>query len=120
MKHKIKFSIIIILLLWQLPLLLAEQKHLNVSVDLNTKAITTIVRFGEGIMDGIKVDQRGNYLISHYEGRIYRVTPDGQFTNLLYVQAKRCADFDYIADKGLLIIPTLEANEIIGYKYEMK
>ena len=94
--------------------------HSLKSVDLNSKAISTIVRFGEGIMDGIKVDQHGNYLISHYEGRIYRVTPDGQFTNLLYIQAKRCADFDYIAEKGLLIIPTLEANELFAYKYEKK
>ena len=67
-------------------------------------------------MDGIKVDQDGNYLISHYDGRIYRVIPDGQFTKLLYVQDTRCADFEYIADKGLLIIPTLEAKELIGYK----
>jgi sugar lactone lactonase YvrE len=92
--------------------------HSLKSVDLKTKAITTIVRFGEGLMDGIKVDQHGNYLISHYEGRIYRVTPDGQFTNLLYVQGTRCADFDYIAEKSLLIIPALEANELTAYKLE--
>ncbi len=92
--------------------------HSLKSVDLKTKAITTIVRFGEGLMDGIKVDQHGNYLVSHYEGRIYRVTPDGQFTNLLYVQGTRCADFDYIAEKSLLIIPALEANELTAYKLE--
>jgi len=92
--------------------------HSLKSVDLKTKAITTIVRFGEGLMDGIKVDKHGNYLISHYEGRIYRVTPDGQFTNLLYVQGTRCADFDYIAEKSLLIIPTLEANDLTAYKLE--
>ena len=92
--------------------------HSLKSVDLKTNSISTIVRFGEGIMDGIKVDQHGNYLVSHYEGRIYRVIPDGQFTNLLYVQETRCADFDYIAEKDLLIIPTLEANELMGYKLE--
>jgi len=90
--------------------------HSLKSVDLKTKAITTIARFGEGIMDGIKVDQHGNYLISHFEGRIYRVTPDGQFTKLLYVQGTRCADFDYIAEKSMLIIPALEANEMTAYK----
>jgi sugar lactone lactonase YvrE len=92
--------------------------HSLKSVDLKTKAITTIVRFGEGIMDGIKVDQQGNYLISHYEGRIYRVTPEGKFTKLLYVQGTRCADFDYLAEKSLLIIPALEANELTAYKLE--
>lgn len=92
--------------------------HSLKSVDLATRSISTIVRFGEGLMDGIKIDQDGNYLISHYEGRIYRVTPGGQFTNLLYLQDKRCADFDYIAEKDLLIIPTLETNELMGYKLE--
>ena len=90
--------------------------HSLTSIDLNTKAISTIVRFGEGLMDGIKVDQHGNYLVSHYEGRIYRVTPSGEATNLLYLQGTRCADFDYIPEKGLLIIPTLETNEMMVYK----
>jgi len=92
--------------------------HTLKSVDLKTKAISTIVRFGEGIMDGIKVGQDGNFLISHYEGRIYRVTPSGQFTKLLYVQEERCADFDFIPEKNLLVIPTLEKSELMGYKLE--
>jgi sugar lactone lactonase YvrE len=90
--------------------------HSLKSIDLKTKAISTIVRFGEGLMDGIKVDQNGNYLISHYEGRIYRVTPDGQFTKLLYVQVEKCADFEFIPEKNLLIIPTLETSELMGYQ----
>jgi sugar lactone lactonase YvrE len=90
--------------------------HTLKSVDLKTKAISTIVRFGEGIMDGIKVDQDGNFLISHYEGRIYRVTPDGQLKKLLYVQNSRCADFDYIPEQNLIIIPTLETSELMGYR----
>ncbi len=90
--------------------------HSLKAVDLKTKAIGTIVRFGEGVMDGIKVDQDGNFLISHYEGRIYRVTPDGKFTKLLYVQEERCADFDYIPEKNLLVIPTLETSELMGYR----
>lgn len=92
--------------------------HSLKSVDLKTKAISTIVRFGEGIMDGIKVDQDGNFLISHYEGRIYRVSPDGQFTKLLCVQEERCADFEFIPEKNLLVIPTLETSELMGYRIE--
>jgi sugar lactone lactonase YvrE len=90
--------------------------HSLKSVDLNTKEIRTVVRFGEGNMDGIKVDEDGNFLISHYEGRIYRVTLSGQITKLLYVQGTRCADFEYIVEKKLLVIPTLEANELMGYR----
>jgi len=92
--------------------------HSLKSVDLKNKKISTILHFGEGLMDGIKMDEFGNYLISHYEGRIYRVTPSGEATKLLYLQGTRCADFDYIAEKSLLIIPTLDANELFVYKYE--
>ena len=90
--------------------------HSLKSVDLKSKAIGTIIRFGEGVIDGIKVDQDGNFLISHYEGRIYRVTPDGKFTRLLYVQEERCADFEFIPEKNLLVIPTLETSELMCYK----
>ncbi len=90
--------------------------HSLKSVDLKTKATSTIARFGEGIMDGIKVDQEGNFLISHYEGRIYWVSPDGQFTKLLYVQEERCADFEFIPEKKLLVIPTLATSELMCYK----
>jgi hypothetical protein len=44
------------------------------------------------------------------------VTPDRQFTELLYVQEERSADFEFIAEKNLLDIPTLETSELIGYR----
>jgi hypothetical protein len=90
--------------------------HSLKSIDLDSREINTIVRFGEGIMDGIKRDQDGNILISHYEGRIYRITPTGEIINLIYNPGSRCADFEYIADTGLLVIPTLEDNKLIAYK----
>jgi sugar lactone lactonase YvrE len=90
--------------------------HSLKSIDLKTKKIETLVRFGEGLMDGIKIDTQGNFLITHYEGRIYRVTPSGQVINLLYDPNTRCADFDYIPNQNLLIIPSLEGNSIMAYK----
>ncbi len=90
--------------------------HSLKSIDLETKQIDTIIRFSEGIMDGIKKDKKGNFLISHYEGRIYRIDSSGKATILLNVPGSRCADFEYIADKDLLVIPTLEGNEVMGYK----
>ncbi|MCP4727889.1 MAG: SMP-30/gluconolactonase/LRE family protein [bacterium] len=78
-------------------------------VDLNTKEIQTLFEFEPGIIDGIKVDENGNYLVSVFDGKIYRVTPDGQATKLLDTSATNhfCADFEYIPSKKLLIIPTM-------------
>lgn len=94
--------------------------HAIKAVDLKSKEIRTIVRFGEGIMDGIKIDKDGNYLISHWEGRLYRVTPSGEVTKLLDTSApgSKCADFDYIADHDLVIVPTMDGGLVKAYKLE--
>lgn len=87
-------------------------------VDTKTKMITTLVTFGEGIMDGIRPDGKGNLLISHYEGRIYRIGPNGEKTKLLYVPESRTADFEFIPETGMFIIPSLEMLSVMGYRME--
>jgi sugar lactone lactonase YvrE len=69
-------------------------------------------------MDGIKIDKDGNYLISHWEGRLYRVTPSGEVTKLLDTSAPdlRCADFDYIAARDLIIVPTMDGGVVKAYR----
>jgi hypothetical protein len=91
--------------------------HAVKAVDLATKKIRTIVRFGEGNIDGIKLANDGSYLVSHWEGRLYRVTPSGKVTKLLDTSAPeiRCADFDYVADRDLVIIPTMDSGVVKAY-----
>ena len=89
------------------------------SIDLKTKEIKTIASVGSGsIMDGIKTDGKGNYLISDFNGRLFRVSKDGNTTLLLNTKTPqiRLADFEYIIDKNTLIIPSLESNIILSYK----
>ncbi|MBN2429916.1 MAG: hypothetical protein JXQ27_00500 [Acidobacteria bacterium] len=80
------------------------------AVDLAGKSVTPVVRFLQGIIDGIKVGPAGRYLVSVYEGKLYAVAPDGRAEKLLDTSApgERLADFDYIPDRGLLLVPTLE------------
>jgi sugar lactone lactonase YvrE len=93
-----------------------SRTHSILTVDLNTKNISKLATFNSGIMDGIKVDKRGNYIISIYEGILYRVTPSGEYTKLLHIPDSRTTDFEYIADKNLLVIPSLEENIIRAYE----
>jgi sugar lactone lactonase YvrE len=88
------------------------------AVNLADKKISTIVNLGKGIIDGIKTDKEGNYLVSHYEGKVYRITPSGQVTKLLdtSVPPIRTADFEYIIGKNLFIIPSLEGNRVVTYQ----
>ncbi|NIM91571.1 MAG: hypothetical protein GTO17_11560 [Candidatus Aminicenantes bacterium] len=88
------------------------------SVDLADKKITTLVKLGPGIIDGIKTDKDGNFLVSHWHGKLYRITQEGKITKLLDTTAPEIneADFEYIPEKNLFIIPTFFDNRIVAYK----
>ena len=89
-------------------------------VDLATQAVETVVRLGPGIIDGIEPDGRGNYLVSHFGGRLYRITPTGEVTTLLDTRARgvKLANFEYVQESGLLVIPTLTNNRLLGFMLE--
>lgn len=89
------------------------------TIDLATKKISTLVTIGGGsVMDGLRSDGKGNWLISDFNGRVFRITPDGKSTLLLNLKSpqKFCADFEYIPEKKLLIIPTLQENNLMVYE----
>lgn len=92
--------------------------HSLKSVDLESKEINTIVTLGPGIIDGVETDRDGNYLVSHWEGKVYRITPEGQKEKILDTTPPEiyCANFAYVADKDLLFIPTFFDNRVIAYK----
>lgn len=90
------------------------------TVDLVTKQISKFVDLGAGaIMDGLVSDGRGGYLISDYFGRIYHIAQDGQ-KNLLLNRSRQSqftADFEYIPEKGILIVPSLFDNRLTEFSY---
>lgn len=88
------------------------------SVDPQTKEVNVIARFEEGFIDGFRPDKKGNYLVSLWHGVLYRVTPSGHLTKLIdtSVTSTYSADFEYIPEKGLLIIPTFYKNTIVAYE----
>ncbi len=89
-------------------------------VDPVTMQIDTLARFEAGsLLDGLRSDGRGNYIVSDFNGRVFLISPDGERTVLLNGTAsgQRYADFEYIADQQLLIIPTLYSNQILLYEY---
>jgi sugar lactone lactonase YvrE len=87
------------------------------SIDSENKIVRVITTLPAGIIDGIKVDKNGNYIVSHGEGRIFRVSPTGDFSKILDVTGLQqwTADFDYIAKKNLLIVPTFLNNKVVAY-----
>lgn len=90
------------------------------SVDLATKDVRKIVNLGPGFIDGIKLARNGDYLVSHWQGRVFRITPSGDVTKILdlSVPGIYCADFEYIPERDLLIIPTFFDNRLVTYRIE--
>jgi hypothetical protein len=88
------------------------------AVDLGSREVTTVARFGPGIIDGISSDANGDLLVSHNEGRVYRVSPNGEIKKLLDTTVLECfaADFEYVAENNLLLIPTFTDNRIMAYE----
>jgi len=88
------------------------------AVDLATKEISVIADLRPGLIDGIQVDKHGNYLVSHYEGRIFRITPSGEITKIVDRTAKgyNTADIEYVPEKDLLIVPSLQSFGLTAYE----
>ncbi|MEI6456306.1 MAG: hypothetical protein WCO93_08455 [bacterium] len=88
-------------------------------IDPATKAVVTLACIGEGsIMDGLAADGMGNYLVSDYNGRLFKISSKGEKQLLLNTTApsRGCAAFEYIPEKRLLIIPTLVDNRVVAYE----
>jgi hypothetical protein len=83
-------------------------------VELETGKMEDILSLGAGILDGIRVDAEGNLLVSHWEGRVYRISPGGELVEILDAasQGWNTADFEFLPEENLLLIPTFTDNRV--------
>lgn len=60
--------------------------------------MNTIACLGAWVLDGIGVDRQGNYLVSHWQGVIYIVSPSGRVVEALDTRAGKVnsTDFEFI------------------------
>ncbi len=82
--------------------------------------VERIVSLAPGIIDGIRVDDEGNFLVSHWEGRTYSITPGGEVIRILDTmpELQNTADFELVAERSLLVIPTFVDNRVVAYRLE--
>lgn len=88
------------------------------SVDVATREVRTLARLGAGTIDGIEKDADGNLLVSHNEGRLFRISPDGQVTRLLdtTVLGLPCANFAWIEESRLAVCPAFTESRIVAWR----
>jgi hypothetical protein len=88
------------------------------SIDPETMEITTIAQCKKGVFDGIKLIGE-DYLVSFYEGILFRVTRTGEITELMNSRNNfDIADFEYIENRKLLIVPAVKQHKLIGFRLE--
>ncbi len=87
-------------------------------VDLATGQVEIIISMGAGIIDGIRTETDGSLLVSHWEGQIYRITPDGRFVELAdgLPGGWNTADFEYLPEEGILLVPTFMENRVRAFR----
>ncbi len=68
-----------------------------------------------GQIDGIEPDGRGGYTVTDWTtGKVWRVSPEGQATQLLQL-SQGTADHLYLAQQNLLVIPLILDNLVRAY-----
>lgn len=88
------------------------------AIDLESGRVRLVARLGPGIIDGLSEDGEGNLLASHWEGRLYRITPKGEVTKILDTSnsSRLVADFTFVPERGLLAVPSFTDNRLTLYR----
>lgn len=85
------------------------------SIALADGTVHDLVAVGSPI-DGVRIDRRGNYLVSDWSGRTLLIEPSGMITILLDTTARKinAADIEFIPGEDLLLIPTFHDNRVFA------
>jgi outer membrane protein assembly factor BamB len=84
--------------------------------DKSLKVVTNRIRG----LDGLDAVGNGDYLVSSYYGKVYYVTKEGEKTIILDTTKEEISatDIDYIPELQMLLVPTMDANKVMAYKFE--
>lgn len=88
------------------------------SVDVASREVRTIARLGAGTIDGLEMDAAGNVLVSHNEGRLFRISPAGEVTRLVdtTVVGLPCANLAWIEASHLAVCPAFTENLVVAWR----
>jgi len=92
------------------------------SIDLKTKQATLLAQLYPGaIMDGIQPMKDGRILFSDFNGHLFILEKDGKYREILNTTTigTNLADFEWIEDKRMLVIPGLYSNRVRAYRLNL-
>ncbi len=99
-------------------LIATSNSHKLISVDRSSRRPHLLAE-GIGRGDGIEAVGNGDYFVSDYSGRIFYFSSMEYLYPLIdKVGEHHTADFEYIPNEQLLVVPTHKNNSLIGFKVE--
>lgn len=93
--------------------------HYLKSIDLKTREIRNLAYLGPGNIDGIQKTTDG-FLVSHFLGNLYETNAKGQVNEILNTRDQDIfvADFAYVSEMQLLVVPSLRTHKVYLYQYD--
>jgi sugar lactone lactonase YvrE len=94
-------------------------------LDLQTRKKTLITPMPLGQLDGLELDDAGNYLVSSWQGVhgkggcILRISPTGKITPL-FANLQSPADIGLVAKQNLLLVPNLMESKVAAFTLPQK
>ena len=87
------------------------------AVDLKDKTVKTAVNVGSSV-NGVKLDSKGNYIVTDWRGRTALIDPEGGIYILLDTRKEgiNAADIELVDEYDMIIIPTFSDNRVVGTK----
>ena len=87
------------------------------AVDLKSRKVSTAVNVGSSV-DGVKIDSKGNYIVTDWRGRTALIEPDGGVYILLDTRSDgiNAADIELVDEYDMVIIPTFSDNRVVATK----
>lgn len=88
------------------------------AIDLKDQSVSTIRDDPIGNLDGLQSFEPGIYLVTDWAaGTLYRVGPKGKSERLLKLN-KGSADFVYLADQNIVLVPIMLSNALVAYRLD--
>ena len=71
-----------------------------------------------GNLDGVEIDADGNYYVTDwFNGKLFYIYADGKVEKLLDLN-QGSADHEYVADRGLILIPMMNDSTLQAYRIQ--
>jgi len=87
-------------------------------IDMPTKKMEVLIEDAGGV-DGLEKDNDGNFVFSHWAGRIF-VNKNGKTSKVFdsSEQSINSADIDFASKLNLVLVPTFMDNRVVAYKFQ--